>query len=199
MSGGLDPELVAASAQLGELALRNTAASILDRIALAKARKKDQEVILELEQIVLDLIEDKNQLLRLARTYEEEFVAQKISDNDIEYLTQSLVPILKTLMERSIAAEGGDLTAANEVFEGVSTLLSAEMITILQVIGFNFKRAIGEPLTQLIASLIASRTPANPAAASEIQGLVLRQNLAYLEVAANPESFERLKTIMGGA
>lgn len=41
-------------------------------------------------------------------------------------------------------------------------LLSVETVTVLQLLGFNFRQAIGEPLTQLVRRLIASRAPVPP-------------------------------------
>ncbi|MFH4338650.1 hypothetical protein WAJ35_25055, partial [Acinetobacter baumannii] len=43
----------------------------------------------------------------------------------------------------------------------IKPLLSKEMFNILQLLGFNFKQAIGEPLTVLIRGMISSKTPAS--------------------------------------
>jgi hypothetical protein len=36
------------------------------------------------------------------------------------------------------------------------------MLTVLQLVGFNFKEAIGEPLTQVVEGLILQLAPSQP-------------------------------------
>jgi hypothetical protein len=38
------------------------------------------------------------------------------------------------------------------------------MVTVLQLVGFNFRKAIGEPLTELIARLILAKAQEDPSA-----------------------------------
>src|SRR6266511_836805 len=68
----VDPEIYSLSVQLADTAIRNTASAIGDKITAAKARKKDQETIAELEEIISNLISDKNDLVRIAQAYEQE-------------------------------------------------------------------------------------------------------------------------------
>lgn len=62
----------------------------------------------------------------------------------------------------------------------------------MQLIGFNFRKAIGEPLTKLVGQLILSRAQADSALNLEIQRLGLQRELAYLELAGDPEAYDRL-------
>ena len=68
----MDPELQRLGIQLAEALARNTASSISTRIRTTKARKKDQESIAELEGIVNELVADKNELARIAQSYEQQ-------------------------------------------------------------------------------------------------------------------------------
>jgi hypothetical protein len=77
----------------------------------------------------------------------------------------------------------------------LTPLLSAETVTILQLLGFNFRRAIGEPLTELVASLISTRTPADSDRLLELQALQSQRDIKYIELASDPESFARLKNL----
>jgi hypothetical protein len=65
--------------------------------------------------------------------------------------------------------------------------VTTETLTIMQLVGFNFRRAIGEPLTTLVERLILSRVPA-PDQSAELQALQLRQQAAYFEALADPEA-----------
>jgi hypothetical protein len=67
----LDPQLQQLGLQLADVAVRNTAGAISDRIGASKARKKNEETIAELEEIISGLLSDKSELLashRLSRT-----------------------------------------------------------------------------------------------------------------------------------
>jgi hypothetical protein len=46
--------------------------------------------------------------------------------------------------------------------EAIKKLVSVEMLTVLQLVGFNFKAAIGEPLTQVVEGLILQLAPGQP-------------------------------------
>lgn len=152
----MDPQLQTLAAQLADVAIRNTAGSIVDRIKAAQARKKDAETIAELEDIINELMSDKSELVRIAQAYEEEFVAQRISPTDIAYISDNLVPQIQRLAE-SATANGGDGAAAAQLIELLQPLLSVETVTVLQLLGFNFRKAIGEPLTDLVGKFISTR------------------------------------------
>ena len=141
----MDPELTALGLQLANTAVRNSASKVAERISSARTRKRDQETIAELEDIVNELVADKAELIRIAQAYEEEFVTQRLSPENVEYIIRSIVPVLEGLM-----AEGGDEAAVQKMMELVRPILSVETVTVLQLVGFNFKRAIGEPLTEVL-------------------------------------------------
>jgi len=85
----MDPQLQTLGLQLADTAVRHTAASVGIRISAVKAKKNNQETIAELEQIVNDLQSDRSELVRIAQAYEDELVAQRISNSDIEYISNS--------------------------------------------------------------------------------------------------------------
>ena len=188
----MDPELYSLSVQLADTAIRNTASAVSDKITAAKARKRDQETIAELEEIISNLISDKNNLVRIAQAYEQELVAQRISQADVEYITGNLIPILKQLVEASATAEGADPTLESNI-DAVASILSVETLNILQLIGFNFKRAVGEPLTELVARLISTRAPVDAVGSQVLQELAAKRELAYINLAQDPESYARLR------
>lgn len=154
----MEPELQSLALSLTEAALRNTAASVADRIGVATARKKNDETIRVLEEIVNELIDDKSELVRIANAYEEELVAQRISPENIEYITTHILPVIERLM--TTAGGGGTSPAAAQQFMNlVKPLLSVETVTVLQLVGFNFQKGIGGPLTELVRQLILARAP----------------------------------------
>ena len=192
----MDPELQVLSIRLAEAAVRNTAGSIADRVTAAKVRRRDGETINELEDIISQLITDKNDSIRIAQAYEQQLVSQKISQGDIRYITETVVPSLRSLIENSGPAE--DQSSAEGVMKAVEPLLSTEMITVLQLLGFNFTRAIGEPLTDLVRSLVSSRITSSADAAVELQRLSLQRDLAFFEIARDEAAHSRLRQMQNG-
>lgn len=184
--------------RLGDTVLRNTAGAIANRIQTAKAKRSDKETINELEEIINSLISDKNELVQIAEAYKQEFVAQQISQEDIEYITDSFIPVLKDLIEQTSSGENSAAAANIEnAIEVLTPLLSVEMLTVLQLVGFNFKQAIGEPLTLLLQKFITSKVPADPQSNLEHNKLLMTFNIELLKVAQDKDAsdrWERLKS-----
>ena len=175
------PDLSQLLVSLADLALKNTAGAINTRIKAIRAGKQQAEVINE-------LVDDRNQLIGIARGLEEALVAQRITDEEIRYITERLIPTFEQLVETT-----GD-TSAPEFIEPLKAVLSTETLTILQLVGFNFKAAIGEPLTQLVQHLILSKVP-DADTSGALALLSARREVAYLEVVQDADAFDRLREI----
>lgn len=191
----LDPQMVELGVRLAESAARNTAASIATRVRTARTAKHDREAAVALEEIITDLSQDRNELLQIAQAYKEELVAQTISATDVEYITSQLIPRLKEFIAMTSAAQGIDPDTAQEVVDALSPLVSVETLTILQLVGFNFKKAIGEPLTELVAQAITARASPDPTAATELQRINVQRELAYVELAKDADAYGRFKSL----
>lgn len=141
------------TAKLLAVSVKNTAQIIYSKINAAKQKNDDKATINALEEIINDLIADKNELIQITKCYEQEFVAQKISDSDIEYITQ-LFPMLIGIS--GILNQNEEKNQAAVAF--LEALLSPQTLKILQLLGFNYKEAIGIPLTTLVAQAIENQT-----------------------------------------
>lgn len=177
-----EPNTTELATQLANVAARNAASAVSSKIAAFRARKHDQAAVNDLIELVNDLVEDKNELIGIARAFEQELVAQRISDQDINYITTSFLPVVEELAG---FAEDDDSNTARAI-EAIKSLITPETLTIMQLVGFNFRRAIGEPLTTLVERLILSRMPTLDQAA-ELQLLQLRHQAAYFEAVKDPE------------
>lgn len=149
-----DPQLVDMAARLTELGARGTVTGIRARIAISKTAKRDKETIEALEEIVDELISERTEILRIAQAFEEELIAERISDDDIGFVTSQLAPKVEELL--GLAGADAD---PDEVRKLLELLVSKETVKILQVLGFNFREAIGRPLTDLVARLINTQGP----------------------------------------
>ena len=86
------------ASDLIQVSTRNTASYIADKIKASKAKKNDKETINELEEIIQNLLEDKIEIQRIAQAYDQELSSQKITEKDIEYITNNLFPVFSKLI-----------------------------------------------------------------------------------------------------
>ena len=161
---------------LAEVATRNTASLITNKIAAIKAKKNDKETISELEEIISELLSDKAEIQRIAQSYEQELVSQRITEKDIKYITDNLIPIINEFIPSDKKDE----------LNQIKPLLSVETLTIMQLLGFNYKKAIGEPLTNLLKKYIETKMPNNVDHAEINSEIMLKtMDIAFDENATN--------------
>ena len=113
----ISPEVQALATSLAGTAIRNTAQGVADRIKAMKASNSDGETINGLEQLVNDLISDKNDLTRIAQAYQAELVAQRLSSGDVQYITQTIVPLVETLVRSAQTDEAGKNAQLMEIIK----------------------------------------------------------------------------------
>lgn len=181
----MDPELQAMTMRVSELALTTTAANVYDRINARKARKHDKQTINDLEEIINELLDEKQELVRISTVLGDRLRARSLTPEEVEYVTNVFIPKLSEVAVK-LSASGGD--ELQEVIDLVRPLVSPEMVTMMQLIGFDFRRAIGEPLTQLAAQLIRSRTPPT----DDLELARLERETEMLRVAQDEHAYARL-------
>lgn len=162
----VDQDLSSLTLKFAEAAVRNTASAVSDRISVARTRKKQEETIAELEQIIADLVADKSELVQVASAYEEELIAQRISPDDVTFISDHIVPLVTKWVESGNGTEA-DSDATKQQVELMKPLLSAKTVMVLQLLGFNFRRAIGEPLTEVVHELVSGLSPMHRTRAQE--------------------------------
>lgn len=200
----MDAVITNAIARVSVLAVKNGAAELYRRVGASRERADRQQAENELVEIINELIQEKTELVTLARTLEDALAAEKISDDELKFIDENLIPQLLEFMRKAGEhdEEGGiseSASAAKKVEDGVELLkplLARESLTILQVMGFNFKAAIGGPLTELVARFVASLGPKEDYAA-EVHVLNARIQEHTLAVARDPEAMERLRSLAG--
>ena len=190
----MDPELQAMGISLAEAAARNSAAAVRDRITGSRARKREQETIAELEEIINELIADESDLVRIAQSFEQELIAQRLTPGDVQYISASIVPVLEKLVEQSVDSDQAD--SVQTMMELIKPILSVETVMVFQLLGFNFRKAIGIPLTDLVSKLILSRTPVDQASTIGLQRLVSERELAMLNIVQDADAYGRYQELM---
>lgn len=86
-----------------------------------------------------------------------------ISDDDIVHLHNTvarLLEIIKAFQLASALVKGEDeiekVKKQVESYEQIKELISVDTLKTMQLLGFNYKAAIGEPLTQICANAISN-------------------------------------------
>ena len=183
---------------LTEKAVITTVSSINDRIEKVKVRRNDEIIINELEEIIQDLLDIKTDLLRAISIYEEEFVAQKIGEEDLVKIKESVIPAFKNFIK-----EIEPFVKVDENFENLGgmidsfePLLSYEVLNLLQSLGFNYKEAIGKPLTERVKQFIVKDDQEEKNYQMMIRNHELLSKIA--DISKDKESAERFKELREG-
>lgn len=145
-------QLINLATKTADIFIKNTTETIFRRIDAAKDDSDKEKTILRLEEIIKELIEERNELDKIIKEYDELLGMQKISEKDINYITENILPILSDFFESDIITNDDTINKdeINQIIDVLKPLLSIETFTILQLIGFNFREAIGIPLTKLV-------------------------------------------------
>lgn len=185
----LSPEVLQMGTTLAESMARNGAGMIADKIRAIRASGRQEDVIAGLEEIISSLLDDKSELTRIAQAYQSELVSQQLTSGDVRYIAETVFPLLE-----SMAGAGPDEDSEKLAqLEAMKPLLSVETVNVLQLLGFNFRRAIGEPLTTLCESMILSVTSKS----DELEIESARSQRALVELALNPDAYDRFRSLVG--
>lgn len=157
----IDPTIGAAIVNLGSalstLALKGTATAIHGKIEAIKKEANADTVRTAYNEIVNQLLEEREEAVRIAQTYKAELEKVIISDEDIEYLQQTvskvldvikalqLVDILSPDLEKQAKAKAGI-----EAVESLKNLISKDVLKTMQLLGFNYKAAMENHLQNFV-------------------------------------------------
>lgn len=193
----MDPHLIDLSTRLAEVAVRSTATSIGAKIRAVKSSRDDKKIIAEMNDLIYELLEDKQELESIAKAYQEEFVAQKLSDKDLEFISNTVLPMLKQFLQEIARTQSDENEKQKtiqliESLDAFKSLLSIQTLNVLQLIGFNFKQGIGEPLTDLLKATITGK---NKTSQNKINELVTERDIEYFRMVQNEQAFERFMSL----
>ena len=196
MDPSIDPNVVELGVRLTEVAARNTANAVGSRIKAAKQGRDDKRTITEMNDLIYELLEEKQELELIAKSYQEEFVSQRLSEDDLSFISETVVPILKEFMTNIAETQEGEEKAGTlqtiDFVDALEPLLSINTLNVLQLIGFNFKRGLGEPLTELLKSLISGK---NKSGQIRFNELTIEREVEYYKMMQDPDAYERLMSL----
>lgn len=145
----MNDELIGLGLKLSELTIVNTASFIGAKIKTIKEEKDIEKIKNNYEEIINQLLDEKQEAIRIAQAYREEVENTNISDDKIDYLHNTVAKALKVL-------DSYNDDKQMEVTDIVK-LIDKDVLKTMQLLGFNYKEAIGKPLTELCKDYINSK------------------------------------------
>ena len=148
-------DIMAALTEMGTnlttLAVKGTVSAVSTKIKAIKLEKDTEVIKNKYDEIINELLSEREEAIRIAQLYKSELDRYEISDNDITHLHNTVEQVLEIFKAMSP-------TTPIETYEQIKELIGIDTLKTLQLLGFNFKAAIGEPLTQLCANAILSKS-----------------------------------------
>lgn len=145
---GMDP-IVEMGVSLTELAVKGTASVVNKKIRAAKEVKDAEKLRTTYDALINEVLSEREEAVRIAQAYKAELDRIVISDEDIQHLHNTISGVLDILKSMSP-------NLPVDSFNAIKDLISIDTLKTMQLLGFNYKAAIGEPLTQLCANAISS-------------------------------------------
>lgn len=139
--------LIESSTALATLIGSTTVGAISSKIQGLKGEKDANKIRTEYEEMINKLLQERAEAIRLAQTYKEELDKIQISDEDIGHLQNTVSNVLDIIKQLSPET-------SLETYKTMKDLISVDTLKTMQLLGFNYKAAIGQPLTELCAEAI---------------------------------------------
>jgi len=145
----LSTAMVDLAVQLSTLAVKGTATAVTNKIKAAKEIQDNEKLRNVYDEMVNELLNERDEAVRIAQAYKSELDRIVISDEDIQHLESTVSSVLEIL-------RGFSPDMPVDTFKQFKSLISVDTLKTMQLLGFNYKAAIGEPLTNICAEAIRS-------------------------------------------
>jgi hypothetical protein len=144
--------LVKTGIDLATLTFKGTTTLVNSKIQSLRDERNAEKLRNTYDEIINELLSEREQAIRIAQAYKEEYERVNIGDEDIEYLHRTLVQLISLL---SSFTEMGD--EKQESMTQLVALLNKDTLKTMQLLGFNYKEAVGEPLTEVCSNAIREK------------------------------------------
>jgi hypothetical protein len=115
-----------------------------------KTEKNLESVRNKYDEIINELLSEREDAIRIAQVYKSEIEKIEISYTDIKHLHNTVTRVLDILKVMTP-------NTPVDTFAQFQELINVDTLKTMQLLGFNYKAAIGEPLTELCANAILSK------------------------------------------
>lgn len=137
------------SVSLAELVAKGTTSAVMKKIRAIKDVRDIDKLRTTYDSLLNEVLQEREEAVRIAQAYKAEIDRIVISDEDIKHLHATVSQLLDIIRQFSP-------NTPVESYEVIKELISVDILKTMQLLGFNYKAAIGEPLTALCASAISS-------------------------------------------
>lgn len=155
--------IVEMGVSLAELAVKGTASAVTKKIRAVKDVKDAEKLRVTYDALINEVLQEREEAVRIAQAYKAILDRIEISDEDIEHLHNTvsrIIEIIKKIQLSSAAGKSDEeiekIKSQAEEYEQIKELISVDTLKTMQLLGFNYKDAIGEPLTKLCANAISN-------------------------------------------
>lgn len=152
----MDADVLKLAAQFTEVIGRHSYDWVVTKMSQAKNKRKLEEQQIAYEEIINSLLQDKMDLESVAREYKKLYENITISDEDIEYLQETIHRVMELIKVFS-----PDINKQQENIDILISLINKDTLKTMQLLGFNYKEAIGTPLTEVCANTIRKHLGGN--------------------------------------
>lgn len=142
----MEEHVINLGTRLAEVLGKSSYSWVSTKITQAKEKKEEDEKQLIYDEIISNLLQDKMELEMVAREYKALYEKITISDDDIDHLQKTIKHVVE-LFSTSPTLNSGQV-------EVLISLVNKDTLKTMQLLGFNYKEAIGQPLTEVCASAI---------------------------------------------
>lgn len=136
--------------KLSTLAVKGTTTAIHSKLESIRNEKEIAKITSTYEEIINQLLSERAEAILIAQIYKEQVDKVVISDEDIDHLHNTVKRVLQIL--KVVTPNNSNIDSFNDFTE----LINVDTLKAMQLLGFNYKAAIGEPLTDLCANSIRS-------------------------------------------
>ncbi len=200
MSDLYTTELFGLGTSLTELAIKGTATAVSNKIKAIKEEKNVEKIRRTYDEIINELLDEREEAVRIAQAYKSELEKVVISDEDIQHLHNTVSRILEIIKDIQMTnaeplGEAAVEAVNNQVrsYEQIKELISVDTLKTMQLLGFNYKVAIGEPLTLMLKNFILSKV-AEPDSVMTLHKIVTPE---MVEILKDKIAYENFKEITG--
>lgn len=141
---------------LTALVVKSTVSTVGTKVKAIQLEKDIESVKNKYDEIINELLSEREEAIRIAQVYKSEVDRYQISDDDIDHLHNTVGQVME-------AFQGFSPQTNIDGFKELKGLISIDTLKAIQLLGFNYKQAIGEPLTELCAEKILSLSAKNKA------------------------------------
>lgn len=186
-------ELIGLGVSLTELAVKGTATVISSKIKAIKDERNVDKVRTTYNEIINELIDEREEAVRIAQVYKSELEKVVISDEDIQHLHNTVTRILELVKNTQTTGGNDQLKSQIEAYEQIKELISVDTLKTMQLLGFNYRSAIGEPLTLMLRNFILSKV-AEPDSLNAFQKVITPE---MVEILKDNTAYDNFKQITG--